>query len=153
MDHREVTVPKTSRRTWQLFEARAAEFFGAKRNVLSGSSNREDRDSSDSTHERLHIECKLAQKFTIYSLWDKTRAAAVKAAERLKRPPKIPVVALQLKHRPGFLLCIHSDDFPAVVNEWQKDNIEFLVVDWLAKLTPDEHTQINAAAIRRRYSR
>jgi hypothetical protein len=134
VDDREVNMT-THRRTWQKFEGRAAEFFKSRRNVLSGSANREDRDGSDSTHERLHIECKLATRHSVYRLWDKARAVASKTAKKLGGKAKSPVIALQEKNRPGFMLCVHSDDFPDIV------------IAWLASLDPQQHAAVNAAAI------
>jgi hypothetical protein len=131
----------THRRTWQKFEGRAAEFFKSRRNVLSGSANREDRDGSDSTHERLHLEAKLAVRHSVFRIWDKARAAAGKVAKRLGIKAKTPLVVLQEKNRPGFMLCVHSDDFPDVV------------IAWLASLDPQQHAAVNAAAIHERKNR
>jgi hypothetical protein len=67
---------KTSSSAWKRAESAAAAIFGARRAILSGSSNRPELDSSDSTHERLHIEFKLREKHTLFALWRKTQAAA-----------------------------------------------------------------------------
>ena len=119
----------TSRRAWQMFETRAAAFFGARRKVLSGSAGRDDSDGSDSTHERLHIECKLREKHTVYRVWD----AACKAIARQKERGKTPVICLQEKNRPGFLVVVHSDDF------------NLAMIERLATLDDDELLAIEAA--------
>jgi hypothetical protein len=101
----------TARRTWQLFESRVAAFFGCRRAVLSGSSGRDDATCSDSTHPTLFVECKLREKHAARTLHDATRALA-------RKEGKTPVLALADKGRPGFLICVHSDDWRAVVAEW-----------------------------------
>lgn len=106
-----MAIGKTARRTWQLFESRAARFFGAERAVLSGSSGRSDRSMSDSTHPRLYIECKLAASHAVRTLWD---ATAKHAAGEDKRA----VVLLADKHKEGFLIVVHSNDWAAVAQEW-----------------------------------
>jgi hypothetical protein len=99
----------THKTTWKRFEAASAAQFGARRNVLSGSAGRADRDPSDSTHERLHIEAKLRAKHALFRTWDKAKKAA--------RGGKIPVVCLKEKHRSGFLVCVHIEDLAAVAVE------------------------------------
>jgi hypothetical protein len=99
----------THKSTWKRFEAASAARFGARRNVLSGSGGRADRDPSDSTHERLHIEAKLRAKHALFRTWDRAKKAA--------RGGKIPVVCLKEKNRPGFLVCVHIEDLAAVAAE------------------------------------
>lgn len=101
----------TARSTWKQAEARAAAFFGARRQICSGSSGRADTTCSDSTHPQLYIEHKLRAKCTARTLW---REASAKAT----REKKTPVVCLAEKHCPGFLLVVHSDHFESVVEEW-----------------------------------
>ena len=101
----------TARRTWQLFESRVAAFFGCRRAVLSGSSGRDDATQSDSTHPTLFLECKLRESHATRTLHDATKALA-------KKEGKAPVLALADKSRPGFLVVVHSDDWPRVVAEW-----------------------------------
>jgi len=50
-------------KTWKTTERRAARFFGAERNRLSGSSGRPDISKSDSTHYALFIEAKRRKGF------------------------------------------------------------------------------------------
>jgi hypothetical protein len=100
-----------SDKAWKQAERRIASFFGTVRAVLSGSSNRDDKGCSDSIHPRLFIEAKYREKHQVRSLHDKTKALAAKEK-------KIPVVALVDKSRPGFLICVHCDDFVGVVAEW-----------------------------------
>jgi hypothetical protein len=101
----------TTRRAWQQREQKAAALFGARRNVLSGSANRDDCDSSDSTHPRLFIECKLWARHAVFTLWDATKRLA-------KETGKVPVLILGRKFHDGFLVCCHSDDLKALVIEW-----------------------------------
>jgi hypothetical protein len=116
---------KTSRRTWQLCESRAAQLFGCRRAVNSGSAGRNDMTGSDSTHERLYLESKLRSHSAARALHDEAKSKAT-------REGKVPVLALFDKNRPGFLLGIHSDDFPSVV-------AEFIVA-----LDPEERARLDA---------
>jgi hypothetical protein len=100
----------TARNTWKRREREAAAIFGARRNVLSGSSGRDDRDTSDSSHPRLHVETKLRETHSALALWRKCLLLA--------RKLKTPVLMLAEKHQVGFLVCVHSDDLPEVVREW-----------------------------------
>jgi hypothetical protein len=104
-------MAKTHRRTWQKREGVAAGLFGCNRQVGSGSSGRTDVTNSDSTHERLFIECKLRERHTTRTLHDATRKQAIKEG-------KVPVLMLVDKNRPGCLLCVHSTDFMAVAAEF-----------------------------------
>jgi hypothetical protein len=99
----------THKSTWKRFESASAARFHARRNVLSGSAGRADRDPSDSTHERLHIEAKYRAKHAVFGTWDRAKKAA--------RNGKIPVVCLKEKNRPGFLVCVHINDLAAVATE------------------------------------
>lgn len=105
----------TSSRTWKKAEARVAALIGARRQVLSGSSGRDDRSQSDSTHPRIFVEAKYRQRHAIRSLFDATRAKA-------RKEGKTPVVALIDKGRPGCLVCVHSDDLPSLVVEFTLAN-------------------------------
>ncbi len=97
----------TNPRTWKRAEGRVAALFGARRQPLSGGSGRADLTRSDSTHPRLFVECKYRERHAARTLYDATKALA-------RQEGKVPVLALIDKGRPGFLLCIHSDDLPAV---------------------------------------
>ncbi len=98
----------TSRKTWQNAEAELAKLFGCKRRPLSGSSNRADQDSSDSTHPVLHLEAKLKAKDSLWTLWDKVYA-------KCKNRPV--VIGIKEKHRHGMMICVHSEDLKAMVDE------------------------------------
>jgi hypothetical protein len=100
----------THRSTWKRREREAASLFGAKRQVLSGSSGREDKTCSDSTHPKLFIETKFRAVSPVRALWEKTRGLA-----RVER--KSPVLALYTKGKPGALLVVHEDDLRAVAAE------------------------------------
>jgi hypothetical protein len=104
-------MTKTSRRTWQQAEGRAAALFGARRQVCSGSSGREDLTDSDSTHPTLFIESKLRARHVSRTLHDETKRLATKEG-------KVPVLALFNKNRPGFLVVTHSDDQMTVAAEF-----------------------------------
>ncbi len=121
-------MAKTGRRTWQLAEERAANLFGAHRRVLSGSANREDIGGDDATHPTLFLESKMRASSAVRSLHDAVKRRAEKEGK------KVPVLALFDKHRPGFLLVAHSDDFMyvtalylAALNLEQQDELDFLV--------------------------
>jgi len=101
----------THRRTWQKSEGRFAAKFNAKRNVGSGSMGRDDKTSSDSTHATLYLECKLAKRFAVVTLWDD-------AAKKAKKEGKTPVICLAVKNRPGGWIACHIDDLPAVAAEY-----------------------------------
>ena len=105
----------TNRSTWKKAESRVAALFEARRQVLSGSCGRDDLSRSDSTHPRLFIESKYRERHAVRSLLDDTKALA-------RKEGKIPIVALIDKGRPGFLVCIHSDDLPVVVVEYTLAN-------------------------------
>jgi hypothetical protein len=100
----------THRNTWKRRERDAAGLFGARRQVLSGSSGRSDATTSDSTHPRLYIETKLRAASSIRTLWEKTREAA-------RRERKAPVLMLYAKGKPGALIVVHEDDLEAVAAE------------------------------------
>ena len=105
----------TNSSTWKKAEGRVASLFGARRQVLSGSSGRDDRTSSDSTHSRMFIDAKYRERHATRSLFDKTKASAWKEG-------KTPLVALVDKARLGCLICIHCDDLPTVVAEFTLAN-------------------------------
>lgn len=123
---------KTSRRTWQKAEGRVAALFGARRQVGSGSSGRDDLTRSDSTHPRLFLEVKLRQAHAVRSLHDEVKAHA-------RREGKVPVVVLHDKGRPGALVCVHTDDLAEVLAEYAAAHAD----------TPDLHAKI-IQAVRRR---
>ena len=100
----------THRHTWQRREGRVAALLGALRQPLSGSSGRADRTASDSTHPRLFVECKYRARHATQTMFDAVRHAA-------RKEKKLPVLALADRGRPGFLLCVHSDDLLDFVAE------------------------------------
>ncbi len=113
----------THRSTWKQRERDAATMFGTTRQYGSGSGGRPDETRSDSKHDRLFIECKLRVKHTVVSLWDATKALALK--ER-----KTPIIMLSEKGRPGQWIMCHTSDFDAVL------------VERLAAMEEDECTEI-----------
>ena len=100
----------THRTTWNSAERRAASLFGARRQPLSGSSGRDDITRSDTNHPRLFVEAKYRERHSVRTLYDATKALALKEG-------KIPVLALIDKGRHGFLICVHSNELSAVAAE------------------------------------
>ena len=118
----------TNSSTWKKAEERVASLFGARRQVLSGSSGRNDRTSSDSTHPRLFIEAKYRERHATRSLFEETKALA-------RKEGKTPLVALIDKARPRCLVCIHCDDLPTVVAEFTLANPD-VVAEAIARAQP-----------------
>jgi hypothetical protein len=119
----------THRRSWQRVEERAAGFFGARRQAGSGSASngREDQTASDSTHPTLFVEAKLRDKHAVRTLFDQVK-------RRAEKEKKVPLICLFDKHRPGFLLCVHSADIGYVVAQYvaaldseERDELDFLI--------------------------
>ena len=100
----------THRSTWKRRERNAAKLFGAKRQILSGSSGRSGTTTSDSTHPRLYIETKLRSWSSVRTLWEKTREAA-------HQEGKTPVLVLYTKRKAGALIVMHEDEMAAVAAE------------------------------------
>jgi hypothetical protein len=98
----------THRSTWKRRERDAARFFGAERQPLSGSGG--GPTCSDSTHDRLYIECKMRASSAVRNLWEQTR-------DRARKERKTPVLALYDKGKPGGLIVVHQDDLAAVAAE------------------------------------
>ncbi len=101
----------THKSTWKGRERKAARIYGTLRKPGSGSQGRADQTRSDSMHEDLYIETKTRPTCATRSLYDDTRAKALKEG-------KVPVLMLAAKYRAGFLVVIHSDDlqkFAAIV--------------------------------------
>jgi hypothetical protein len=95
---------------WKRRERQVAATFGCRRQVLSGSSGRDDRSQSDSTHDRLFIETKARAHHAARTLYDEV-------AKKARAEGKIPLVALATNGRPGVLLATHSDHLDAVLAE------------------------------------
>lgn len=93
----------TSRGTWKARERQAAKLFGANRNRCSGSSGLAHESRSDSNHPRLFIEGKLRQGSPVHKLFGPLQA-------RAKAEKSIPILALEVEGRPGFLVAFHSAD-------------------------------------------
>jgi hypothetical protein len=100
----------TSRSTWKRRERQAARRFGAERQPGSGSGGRSDQTKSDSTHDRLYVECKYRAASAVRSLWERTNAEA-------KREGKTPVLMLFTKNKPGALVVCHELHLAAVAAE------------------------------------
>ncbi len=103
----------THRSSWKRRERDAAGLFGAQRQALSGSSDRDDRTRSDSTHDRLFIETKLRAYWSVRGLWKQT-------ADLARREKKTPVVVLFSKGKRGGLIVVHQDDLAAFVKELRR---------------------------------
>ena len=102
----------TSKVCWKSFERKVAGFFGTKRVPLSGS-NSGHNTNSDSMHDELYIECKVREKFAIWSLFDDTEKKA-------KNENKIPIVALKQKGEKGFLLVIRPENLEKITEIQKK---------------------------------
>jgi hypothetical protein len=89
-------------KTWKAVERRVAEFFGTRRNPLSGENSGHSR--SDTLHPDYYIEVKHRTKHTTYTLHDET-------TERAKQEGKTPISVLHEKGRAGFLMVLSADDF------------------------------------------
>jgi hypothetical protein len=98
----------THRSTWKRRERDAARFFGAERQPLSGSGGRPT--GSDSTHDRLYLECKTRASSAVRNLWEQTR-------DRARKERKTPVLMLFDKGKPGALIVVHQDDLATVAVE------------------------------------
>lgn len=99
----------TSRSTWKRHEREVARDFGAERQRCSGSSGLAHESRSDSTHNKLFVECKLRAKDATRNLYDQTKILA-------RKEGKTPVLALKMKGRPGYLIVVHCDDFLGVID-------------------------------------
>lgn len=117
----------TSKSCWTRAESAAAALFGARRQVLSGSSNRDDRCSSDSTHETLFIETKLRERHAVWAIWEKARKLAKKG-----KIAKTPIVILREKGKHGMLICVHSEDFERVAVEYLAARDETAILEFEA---------------------
>ena len=99
---------------WKKAERRAAKFFGAIRNRLSGGSGRDDCTRSDSTHEFLFIETKHRKGgFGLTNLWKEVR-------DQARKEDKTPVVCAFEKGKQGFGVVCHSSDLMTVANHHEQ---------------------------------
>jgi hypothetical protein len=96
----------TSKTSWKGFERTVAKFFGTERVPLSGSNSRHNT-NSDSLHEELYIECKLRNKFSLWSLFKDTESKA-------KVEKKVPIVAIKQKGEKGYLLLVRPEDIEKI---------------------------------------
>jgi hypothetical protein len=115
---------------WKEREAEAAALFGSRRNVLSGSSGREDRDGSDTTNPRLWIEVKTLAKTAVRTLWDRTRALAARKPHALREGRRAPVLVIYDKNKKGGLIVVHQDDFAEVAAEYLAAQDEAAVMEF-----------------------
>jgi hypothetical protein len=83
------------------------ELFGARWQLLSGSSGQADRTRSDSTHPSLFIETKLQATSAVRRLWERAR-------DQARRESRTPVLILYAKGKPGGLIVVHQNDLAAV---------------------------------------
>ena len=102
-----VVKSPTSKTTWKRFERVVASFFGTRRVPLSGS-NSGHGTNSDSMHPKVYIECKVREKFSLWSLFKDTETKA-------KIEKKVPVVAIKQKGETGYLLILRPDDLEKLV--------------------------------------
>ena len=100
----------THRSSWKRRERNGAALFGTKRQVLSGSSGRDDRSRSDSVHPRLFIETKYRAASATRALWEKTNKLS-------QREGKTPVVLLYDKGKAGALIVVYQDHLAQVAAE------------------------------------
>jgi len=100
-----VTKP-TSKSTWKGFERLVATFFGSKRVPLSGSNSGHDT-NSDTLHPKLYIECKVRDRFALWSLFKDTE-------DKATREKKTPIVAIKQKGEKGYLILIRPEDLEKV---------------------------------------
>lgn len=96
----------TSKSCWKGFERVVAQFFGTRRVPLSGS-NSGHNTNSDSLHDKLYIECKVRDKFSLWTIFKDTEAKA-------KEERKVPIVAIKQKSEKGFLLLIRPEDLEKI---------------------------------------
>lgn len=97
-------------KTWKQAERRVAKAFGTMRVPGSGSMVNSDSETrSDSKHPKLFLEIKQRARHSVWQLWRKTKALA-------DREKKTPVVLLDQKRSPGFLVVVHSDDLENFIN-------------------------------------
>jgi hypothetical protein len=108
-------VAKTSKNTWKQFERRVASFFGGRRVPLSGGNSGHTR-ADVMGADGLFVEAKLRAKSALWSLLDKTKPLA-------KKEGKVAVLAIGRKHSPGFIICVHSDDFEEFIIEYASNNL------------------------------
>ena len=100
---------------WKKRERQLADFFGARRNRLSGSSGRDCDTRSDSIHPTLYIELKHGDLARFLNA--EMRQALKVGRQNAKAEGKRLVMAMSEKHHPGFWLLVHTDDFVCVAKE------------------------------------
>ncbi len=125
---------------WKAREREAAAFFGTRRTPLSGG-NSGHGTRSDTLHPDIFVEVKVRKRSAIYSLYLATKALA-------KKENKVPILVIAQKNHPGFLIVVHSNDFPDFTNDhpvmtylndsgaWVSDPIPAKVVLSLSGETP-----------------
>jgi hypothetical protein len=97
---------------WKQFELIVAREFGTERNPLSGENSRHDT-NSDSLHPRVYIEAKRDQSYIgvrFLKLMEDTFSKA-------KREKKIPMVALKVKGKQGYLIVCKNTDLKRLAKE------------------------------------
>ena len=88
-------------KTWKALERRVAAFFGTQRTSLSGGNSKQTR--SDTLHPQLFIECKQGKVVPGYSLFQKTKALALKEK-------KIPLVVFHKTNSKDTLVLMRLQD-------------------------------------------
>ena len=100
----------TSRSTWKRFERQVARDQGTHRTPLSGSCSR--HTGADTLHARIYSEAKYRKKWALWTLYEAVKEQAAKES-------KIPALFLKEKGRPGYLICVHSDDWFKLIEEYR----------------------------------
>jgi len=106
-----------SDKTWKARERQVAKFFGTERNPLSGQNSK--HTSSDTLHQTLYIEHKHRAAHTLLGTWRKAKDGALRESED-RNCPRVPVVTISEKGKPGFWVLCHSSDLLAVANQREK---------------------------------
>lgn len=95
-------------KAWKQFERRVASDWQTTRTALSGGNSKVTR--SDTHHPQLFLECKLNARSPFWTLFLKTRPLA-------KKEGKTPMLCVGNKNHPGYLVVVHIDDLPLLLEQ------------------------------------
>jgi len=106
---------------WKVAERKIAEFFGLKRNILSGNSTADvtpgDTRRVDDDSPNIVVEVKrrsgTIRGFAVSGVHDKLKQELKKA-----KMDAVPVVALKEARRHGFYIVLHSSDLDRFIEEY-----------------------------------
>jgi hypothetical protein len=101
---------------WKEAERRVAALFASNRRPLSGSNSGEGA-GDDARNDAVYLESKYAKYIPIMRLYRECRDKC-----KEEKRDRIPVIALQEKHQPGMLLCVHSTNLERLLREWASVN-------------------------------